>query len=205
LMERLSSIFNLTLFKNKYRVESACLPHWDYSSDGWYFVTICTKNRKKYFGDVRDYVTELSDIGNIAQEQWHKNAQLRDNVRLDEFIVMPNHIHGIIIIDNQFIVETRRGNAEQTNVETRRGASLRWDENKFGPLPPKSLQSIINHFKGAVTNWCHKNGYQNFAWQPRFYDHIIRDEKSLDETRQYIYDNPEKWGLDRNNFENLWM
>jgi putative transposase len=99
----------MTLFKNKYRIESTRLPHWDYSSDGWYFVTICTQNRAEYFGEVRNYVMELSDIGRIAQEQWHKNAQLRDNVRLDEFIIMPNHIHGIIIIDNPFIVETRRG------------------------------------------------------------------------------------------------
>jgi putative transposase len=191
LMERLSSIFNMSLFKDKYRVEPARLPHWGYSSDGWYFVTICTKNRTEYFGDVRDYIMKLSDIRRIAAKFWNEIPKHFPFVLLDEWIVMPNHLHGIVIID-------------KPPVETRDLASLQWVENKFGPLKKQSLQSIIHGFKSSVTRWCNKTG-QNFAWQPRFYDHIIRDQKSLNEIRQYIYDNPEKWQLDRNNPENLWM
>ncbi len=185
--------FNPELYQEKYRIKSLRLPHWDYSSDGWYFITICTKNMVECFGEVRNFIMGLSDAGCIATKLWQEIPKHFDNVRLDEWVVMPNHLHGIIQIYNP------------PSVETRHGASLRWNENKFGPLPPKSLQSIINHFKGAVTNWCRNNGHQNFTWQPLFYDHIIRNEKSLNRIRKYIYDNPEKWELDRNNPDGLWM
>ena len=177
----------------KHRRRSIRLKKWDYSSDGWYFVTICTKNMECVFGEIKNGIMGLSDIGCITNEQWVKTAKLRQNVRLDEFVVIPNHVHGIIIIN-------------KPPVETRHGASLHgWNENKFGPLPPNSLQSIINHYKGAVKRWCNKNGYKNFQWQSRFYDHIIRNEKSLKYIREYIYYNPHKWESDRNNPEGLWM
>ena len=94
----------------------------------------------------------------------------------------------------------------------RRGTSLqstslqRTDEsNKFAPLKPGSLQAIINAYKSSVTRWCRKNGYDNFAWQPRFYDHVIRDEHSLAKIQEYIVNNPDKWDEDQDNPANLWM
>ncbi len=182
----------MSLFRNKYRAESIRLKNWDYSADGYYFITICTKNMKCVLGEIKNGIMGLNEIGIMVYEEWHKTARLRPYIKLDEFIVMPNHVHGIIIIDNP-------------SVETRRSASLHgWETNKFGPLIPKSLSSVINYFKGAVTNRCNENGYKHFQWQSRFYDHIIRNGKSLDYIREYIRFNPLKWALDRNNPESLW-
>ena len=197
--------FNEVLFKGKYRIKSTRLPNWDYSSDGFYFVTICTKNRIEWFGEIpvrtasswpggRNGIMGLSDIGCIAYEQWKLTGELRDNVILDEFIVMPNHVHGIIQIFNHF-------------VETHCNASLRnddnWNNNQFGPQR-NNLASIVRGFKSSVKRICNKNNIP-FEWQPRFYDHIIRNEKDLYRIRRYIKYNPRKWELDRNNPEGLWM
>jgi len=179
-MERFVLVFNMTLFQNKYRVESTRLPYWDYSSDGWYFVTICTKNREEHFGKIQNYFMGLSNIGCAAAKFWNEIPNHFPFTRLDEWVVMPNHVHGIIIIDNHI-------------VETRDLASLQWDENEFGPLKKNSLQSIIHGFKSSITRWCNVNNHKNFAWQPRFHDRIIRNEKELNEIRKYIYYNPQMW------------
>lgn len=92
---------NNYLYKNTYRVQSTRLPDWDYSWPGVYFVTICTKNRETFFGDVAgDNKMILNNLGRIVVDEWIKTPQIRKNVKLGEFIIMPNHIHGIIIIDN---------------------------------------------------------------------------------------------------------
>ncbi len=186
-------------YKNKYRIESTRLKHWDYAEDGCYFITICAKDREFYFGDIIGGKMKLSSIGKIANQYWRVISKHFSFVNLDEFIVMPNHIHGIIIID-----KTASVGASAVSVETRHGASLPPRRRKFGPMQKNSLSSIINHYKGAVKKWCNKNN-MDFLWQERFYDHIVRDEKSLNRIRQYIIDNPAKWESDRNNPENLLM
>jgi len=85
-------------FKNKYRIESARLRFWDYASSGWYFVTVCTKNKENFFGDVNAGEMYLSEIGKIVSEEWMKTSIIRSNIMLDEWVVMPNHIHGILVI-----------------------------------------------------------------------------------------------------------
>ncbi len=150
---------------------------------------------------------KLSEIGKIAKNFWLGIPAGFNNIILDEFVVMPNHVHGIIIID---CVETRRGASQQheyrnNTVETRRGASLHEYKNKFGPLAKNSLSSIINHYKGNVKRFCNKNNFEYFAWQAKFYDRIIRSEKELSNARTYIVNNPFKWHLDKNNPENLFM
>lgn len=183
-------LMNNILFKNKYRISSTRLQNWNYSWDGYYFVTICIKDRICCLGNVINGKMQSSEQGKIVEKYWRDLSNQYKNCKLDEFIVMPNHVHGIVVIDN--------------NVETRRGASLR-NRRTFGPLDKNSLSSIINHFKGNVKRWCNKNGSGSFQWQSRFYDHIIRNEKSLNNIREYIRDNPPKWELDRNNLANLYM
>lgn len=163
----------MNLYKNKYRIESTRLKDWDYSSSGYYFVTICTKNRECIFGDVVNGQMRLSEIGEIVTEEWQKTEQIRENVKLDEWIIMPNHIHGITAIGN--------------NVETHCDASLQKKNN---------LSFIIRGFKSTTTKRIHMAGYSNFAWQSRFYEHIIRNENSLQKIREYINNNPIKWELD---------
>lgn len=91
----------MTLYKNKYRIESTRCQNWDYTSNGYYFVTICTQNQEYFFGNVVADKIQLSPVGEIVAEEWHKTAQIRSYIELDEWVVMPNHLHGIIIIKNQ--------------------------------------------------------------------------------------------------------
>ncbi|MBI2487427.1 MAG: transposase [Deltaproteobacteria bacterium] len=176
----------MDLYKNRYRVESARLKEWDYSFNGYYFVTVCTKNQECLFGEVIDSEMILSEIGEIAKQYWLEIPKHFDEAKLDEFVIMPNHVHGIVIIKND------------NNVETRHGVSLQ-QRNQFSKPIPGSLSIIINQYKSSVTRRCRKNGHSNFAWQSRFYDHIIRNENSLQKIREYINNNPIKWDIDENN------
>ena len=107
---------NPNLFANKYRVKSTRLPHWDYSSPWWYYVTICVKDGVCRFGNVVDGKMKLSRVGEIAEKYWQKIPEHFDNVSLDEFIAMPNHIHGIVIIERQ--QPTKRGRDGACPVST---------------------------------------------------------------------------------------
>jgi len=177
----------MTLFKNKYRIESTRLKGWDYSAAGYYFITICTKNRECILGELVGGDVCLSNIGEIVAEEWLKTPQIRLNVDLDEWVIMPNHFHGIIILKSDGNVET-----PCRAVETpRRGVSTGWK--------PDSLGSIVNQFKSVCTKRIWAMGYFDFVWQSRFYDHIIQDEASLQRIRRYISENPIKWAQDDNN------
>ena len=172
------------LFKDKYRVESARLQEWDYSRSGCYFVTICIKNREYMFGQIENDEMVLSEIGGVAKQCWREIPNHFSFVELDEFVIMPNHIHGIIVI------------AE--NVETQNVASLQHkNPNKFEPQS-NNLASIIRGFKVGVKKWATIQGI-NFEWQPRFHDRIIRDEKELWNVRNYIRHNHLKWDEDEEN------
>ena len=170
---------------------------YDYSQSGFYFVTICTKNHQIFFGDIIKSGTEycpicemkLSEIGKIVEKYWLEIPKHFPFVYLDEWIIMSNHIHGVIEIDkssSEFKIGTG-----QCPVPT--GSS-------FGHVTPKSLSTIIGSFKSIVTKTVNqKYSENNFAWQPRFHDRIIRNEKELDTIRKYIFENPAKWHLDKDN------
>jgi putative transposase len=199
------------LYKGRYPVETTRLKSWDYSNDGWYFVTICTKNRMHFFGEVVNDEMQLSEIGKVAVDEWVKTSQIRPDVTIDSFVVMPNHVHAVVVIQRQ---------QSNSPVETRCIASLQETTfvppsaahkpspatvNQFGPLKKGSLQSIVRGYKSAVTTWCKKNNHAEFGWQERYWDHIIRSEESLINTRQYLINNPLQWALDKENAPQLWM
>jgi len=189
----------MTLFKNKYRIESARLKGWDYRNPGCYFVTICTRGRGHYFGAVENDDVRLSVIGEIAAQCWAETPQHHPGIELDEWVIMPNHAHGIIVIIDR--VETLRSVVEtlQCNVSTT-------VDPKMSAISPKtgSLSVAVRSFKSAVTKMAHKAGHE-FGWQERFWDRIIRDEKELNRIRHYIRTNPSNWEKDQNNDEGLWM
>lgn len=166
-------------YKGIYRTSSNRLKTWNYANNGCYFVTICTKNRENFLGEIVNDV-QLSKLGKISKQCWEEIPMHFPFVKLDEYIVMPNHIHGIIIMSNP------------RNVETQNLVSL---QNKFGPQS-KNLASIIRGFKVGVTKIAKKNNI-NFYWQKGYYDHIIRNDQSLAEIRQYIIDNPKNWKKDK--------
>ncbi|RPI06596.1 MAG: transposase [Ignavibacteriae bacterium] len=176
----------MTLFKNTFRIESTRLKGYDYSHPGDYFATICVRNHECILGDVEQEIMNLSNVGNIAKKCWEQIPDHFHYVTLDEFIVMPNHIHGIIIINDQ------RGRDVQLNVSTKDSSAI---------ISPKkgTLSVIIRTYKAAVTRECRRIGSNEFRWQPGFYEHIIRDEKGLQHIRDYIINNPIKWFYDREN------
>jgi putative transposase len=129
-------------------------------------------------------------IGEIAKKYWTEIPDHYPNVTLDEFVIMPDHLHGILQICDV---------AAKNSVGVRHGEPLPTRRNEYQHVIPKSLGIIINHFKSAVTRWCNENGFPQFKWQRSFYDHIIRDEQSLFQIRQYIRDNPADWLGDKEN------
>ena len=180
------------LYKNKYRTTSTRLKHCDYSDNGWYFITICTNNRKHFFGEVIDKQMVLSAIGKLADKFWKEIPNHFKNATLDKHVIMPNHTHGIIIINKQ-PVET-----PYTGVYPNKAHK---PEQKTPKLDVStSIGVIINQYKRIVTINARKIN-PKFAWQPRFHDHIIRNEESLTYIREYTTNNPAKWHLDKY-FEN---
>ncbi|MFA5076297.1 MAG: transposase [Patescibacteria group bacterium] len=176
-------------FKDKYRIPSTRLADYDYSSPGRYFITICVKDRRCCFGEIKNGEVVLSDLGKIAGDCWLEITKHFKNLELDEFVVMPNHVHGIIIILDDNIGD----------VETQHAASLRY-KNKFGPSVTGSLPAIICSYKSAVTKLINqKYGESNFAWQERYYDHVIKNDKECQRISQYILGNSIKWSEDENN------
>ncbi len=165
------------LFLGQYQSGSQRLPDWDYAVPGWYFITICTKDRQPFFGEVVNGEMIQNELEEIAEEEIQKTETIRDNVAIDSWIVMPDHVHLIIMIE------------DEENVETpRRGVSTEPQKH----WKPGCLGSIINQFKGACTRRIRVQYNPSFAWQSRYYDHIIRTETDLDNLREYIHLNPER-------------
>ena len=174
-------------FQGKYRIDSPRMNGWDYSTPGFYFVTICTRNRFDYFGQMTEGLVNLNELGLMAWQCWLDIPKHFKHVELDEFIIMPNHVHGIIKLND--FNKTRIQNC----VETQNFASLQrksFYNNKFGPQS-KNLSSIIRGYKIGVTKFAIINRI-DFSWQSRFYDRVIRNDHELNTKRLYIKDNPIK-------------
>ena len=150
------------------------LQHYDYSQAGGYFVTICTKNHKCLFGQIIKGEMELNGYGQIVQAEWLKTAQIRTNLVVDEFIAMPNHVHGIIVINN-----LSRGTMHRAPTPIR---------EQFGKPVSNSIPTIIRGFKSAVTIRIRKllRDPDFLVWQRNYYEHVIRNETDLEEIREYI-------------------
>ncbi len=183
-------------YQNKYRSESARLQSWDYRWAGAYFITICTHNREHYFGEIVNGKMILSNAGVLANVFWYEIKNHSKNVTLGEFVVMPDHMHGILILGDSMddgidrIVGTRHALSQPSQSEKPIG------QQRFQNPGKNSISSIIGGYKSAVTK--HANRLEiPFRWQTRFHDHIIRDQKSFDNISNYIRNNPAKWEEDK--------
>ncbi len=181
-------------YLNKYRVESARAAWWDYGSPGSYFITICTADRKHYFGEISEGVMHLSHVGIIADILWHEIPHHAENVELGAFVVMPNHIHGILILNGGPVVET--GHALSLPATPAQPATPA--AKRFQNPGKNTISSIVGSYKSAVTKHARRLGFE-IAWQPRFHDHIIRDDGEYQRINDYIESNPENWDKDRFN------
>jgi putative transposase len=188
----------LEKFHNKYRIQSTRKQNWDYMSNGFYFVTICTANKNCFFGTIRNGEMNLTKIGEIVVDEWKRTPVIRPDMNLimDVFVLMPDHFHGIIFIGENRYNRYTNNNNDGGGRDAIHGVSTSGFNinNKFGPQT-KNLSSIIRGFKSGVTIKARKIN-PDFAWQPRFHDHIIRDHRSYERIRKYITDNPKNWDND---------
>ena len=181
------------------RRRSIRLHGYDYRQAGAYFVTICTHNRAPLFGEIRGDEMELNEVGRTVWKCWTAIPDHYPHAKIDAFIVMPNHVHGIIFIGDDATNFKRDGVADV-------GA------NNYSPLQPigqqfrspsKTLGSIVRGFKIGVTKWFRANTDIFPVWQRNYYEHVIRDETALHDIRQYIIHNPAKWTDDPDNPRNM--
>jgi REP element-mobilizing transposase RayT len=169
-----------------YRVESNRLRGYDYAENGWYFLTLCTFDRRPHFGSIIDRKMNLFRKGTIVKEEWEKSFQIRKELSLETYVIMPNHLHAIVIIKGASFVETTgRSSLQKINVYPK------------GPAT-KSVSSFIAGFKSASTKRINleENNAKRPIWQANYYDHIIRSEKELYAIREYIKNNPINWEQD---------
>jgi len=159
-----------------YQRRSIRLKDYDYSQEGAYFVTICTQKHKPLLGEIRNAEMVLNEYGKIVAECWQWLSKQYRHVALDEWVVMPNHMHGIVIIC--------------------RGGSRTAPTENYKPLG-----RLIGAFKTTSTKRINvlQSTSGNRVWQRNYYEHVIRNEDDLNEISQYILDNPVQWDMDENN------
>jgi REP element-mobilizing transposase RayT len=208
---------------NGYRSGTLRLDEWDYRRSAWYFVTICTHDRVSYFGTVRNGIVGLSPAGCIASHEWRRTPEIRPYVRLGAWIVMPNHIHGLIGIttespahdvvagtdtskrdgsntannaDNSDGVDASRRDAS-TNAKQPKNTDENTDTNDNFRLHAHSLGAIIGQYKSVCTKRIRAACRPDFGWQSRYYDRIVRTRREWTAVRRYIHQNPANWTDDR--------
>jgi REP element-mobilizing transposase RayT len=183
----------MTLYRGRYRIESTRLQSWDYRSPAWYFVTICTHRHACVFGDIADGRMRLNPLGQIAQSELENLSTHYSGVHVDAFVVMPNHVHGIVVSD--------AAHRFSLNPELPLSAD---GQSGLGRLPPQagSLSAIVRSYKSGVTRKCRMEGWKGFAWQAGFYEHILRRNASVNAVREYIQNNPANWMQDKDHPNN---
>jgi len=174
-------------FQKKYRIPSNRWASWDYSSNAAYFVTICTIQESHDFGEISFNEMKFTPLGQAAVDCWLQIPDHFPDVYVDGFVVMPNHVHGIVIINKSSVETQNFASLQKTAPQT--------SMNKFGPQS-RNLASIIRGYKIGVTKFARQNGIP-FVWQPRYYDHVIRNEDEYRRVWQYIHDNPQRWSDDK--------
>ena len=196
-------------YQNKYRIPSARAQWWNYGWNGAYFVTICTAHRKCIFGNVVDEKMVLSRIGILADIFWYTIPQHFQHVELGEFVVMPNHVHGILILNNpgngksSESADSPPPMVQTLHVQTLHATSAAHcaspiKNQKMADISPnaKTISTIIRSYKSAVTKHANRLGLEN-GWQPRFHDHIVRNDTEYQRISNYIINNPKNWKGDK--------
>lgn len=158
------------------------LKGYDYSMEGLYFITICVKNRATLFGRVINGELELNDIGRKAEECWLEIPRHFPNILLRPFVIMPNHVHGILEISKSSAEDTENHACEKV-------------AGNHMPLRTHSrtIGSVVRGFKIGLTKWVRQNTDVQTVWHRNYYEHIIRDERSYHAITAYIFNNPKNW------------
>jgi putative transposase len=212
-------------FKNKYRSESHRRPNWDYSANALYFLTIVTQHRVCNLGKIVNNEMILSDFGNIVETEWFKSFDIRKELFLDEFIMMPNHLHTIVEINNRDVsnkpendIITDDGHTHDRAYQQSSPQSpphdINTDDHPYQPIKrnppirlPQSISSFIAGFKSAVNTKIDdyidekklnipKYNRNNHFFQPNYHDHIVRNDREYQRIKKYIINNPANWEKD---------
>jgi len=173
-------------FQNRYRIATSRLQNHDYTSNGAYFITICTANHEHWFGEVKDGELVLNDLGQLAKQILHETPQQFNYVFIDQYVIMPNHIHAILVINKK--MENQNKKVELQPGEKPNGGIT----ETRNPMLNEGLSHIVRWFKGRTTFEIRKTG-ATFKWQPRFHEHIIRTNKAYELINEYIITNPQRW------------
>ena len=200
------------LYQNRFLVPSARAAWHDYNG-GLYFITICTSGREHYFGEIADGQMHLSEIGTFTDESIRKMESLHNDVRVPLYVVMPNHIHLIMIVEPTAPADANVRIPTTPNVETpyydvsTNGNDVSTINNVTANAAPRNetmqkianqcgrVSHIISRFKTAVTKYANDNGLV-FGWQPRFHDHIVRNQNEINGIAEYIENNVANWETD---------
>lgn len=182
---------------DKHHRRSIRMRGYDYAQEGVYFVTVCAQDRQCLFGEIVDGEIRLNDAGRMVQAVWKELSIHYPGVEGDEFVVMPNHVHGLIVL-------VGAGPRACPDVGPRRACPEKGQPQ--GVAPTLSLPDVLHRFKTLTTkryaDSVEQLGWIPFhhrLWQRNYYEHVVRDEESLDRIRQYILDNPARWEFDREN------
>ena len=196
-------------FRNKYRISSARAQWWNYGWDAACFVTICTKNRQLHFGEIENERMILSDVGKIAEQCWKEIPGQGENIELGVNVIMPNHVHGILILNGNVDPQASAGNTSSgdacrdkaclvsTLATETEPPNQTVGQSRFQHPGRNTISSILGGYKSAVSKLVARSGLE-FGWQSRFHDHIIRDEEEYHRISDYILNNPATW--DNNKF-----
>ena len=168
--------------QNIQKRRSLRIKHFDYSTPGAYFVTICTYKKRCLLSKVVENNIIQTEIGNIVEFQWKRTADIRKEISLDAYIIMPNHLHGIIFISKE-------------------GTARRAPTEEFGKPVSGSIPTIVRSFKSAATKAVNsiRNSSGEPFWQRNYYEHVIRNEHEFNQKRDYIISNPSRWNEDNEN------
>ena len=190
----------MTFDPEKHHRRSIRLRNYDYSQPGAYFVTICTYQKQSWFGEIKNGQIYLNQLGKIVADEWLKTCKIRPNFKLDEWVIMPNHFNGIVIINDYSGDDQSLGARDAPLDLGARDAPLDLGA-RDAPLQqkPNSLSSCIAGFKSAVTKRINllRQNTDTPIWQRNYYESILRDEKYLAVVREYIINNPKNWPNDR--------
>ena len=186
----------------KHNRKSIRLKGFDYSSAGAYFVTVCTQDRLCLFGEIADENMILNDVGQMIHAQWLEMAKRFEIIALDQSVVMPNHVHGILFLKCRGESCIRPDDKPKTSIQGEH------EVRPYGTLDD-SLGRILQAFKSITTNAYIRDGKQRDwpsfpgkLWQRNYFERVIRNEKELNRIRDYIINNPLKWHEDKNNPSN---
>lgn len=204
---------NMTYNPNIHHRRSIRLKGYDYTQPGYYFITICTQNHVCLFGEIRDGEIILNQYGQITHNEWMKTADIRPNIELGPFVIMPNHIHGIIIIKYKHQLNSNRGNSARRGTAHhctgtvhrapttiyKIATELTQKNEQFGKPISNSIPTIIRSYKSTVTKQINqlRNTPGIPVWQRNYWEHIIRNEQSYLKISEYIETNPARWHDDR--------